>query len=359
MESTPRILRILDKAMHELEIDPEFEAVNDPLEEESRNRLKGNIKRDGCTESLYTWNKVIVDGHNRYSICKELNIPFSVVEMEFSDREEAILWMIDRQLGRRNLSKFKQGELVLRYEKLYAKRARENQGARNDLEGNFAPNSERSCRTVKKMAERAGIGHDTMNRIRKLAEEADEDTKKQLREGKISVNKAYTDLDKKTHEGQMKVCERCGKEKPVLEFPRSRGGLFFLPVCKECSSVEAPTMSTQPESEPNKTTSVAGDVSSQTSLELTYDRFDAYPDATRLDHPIEVPNNVGESARTARPFTFVQGQVHFALKNMLKELKIGLNWLSEEDRSRIPELLGMLEEASDQAKQMIKQEMED
>ena len=360
-QTTPRIIGVLEKGMWELKRDRAFEELFVPLEKDALTRLKANIEREGCTESVYTWNKVIVDGHNRYRICQETNTPFPVTEMEFTDKDEAILWMIDRQLGRRNLSPYERTTLALKREEMYARKAKARQRAGKKIDGvpHNCAEGEGKGETREHIAKEAGVSHNTVARVKRLIAKADDDTKRKLRRGEMSINRAITELDKKEHEGQTKICERCGKEKPVLEFPRSRGGTFYLPVCKECSSLDVSATATQPDSKSGNEPSKFEEARAQQSLELTYDRFDAYPDATRLDHPIEVPNNAGEPVRMPRPFSFVQGQVHFALKNMLKELRIGLNWLSQEDKSRIPELLGMLEEASSQAEQMIKKEMED
>ena len=47
----------------------------------------------------------ILDGHNRYEICQRHNLPFETYEIDgIEDREAAINWIIDNQLGRRNLT---------------------------------------------------------------------------------------------------------------------------------------------------------------------------------------------------------------------------------------------------------------
>jgi hypothetical protein len=46
----------------------------------------------------------LLDGHNRYAICQELGKPFSIIEMEFPDKDNAMLWILKNQLGRRNLN---------------------------------------------------------------------------------------------------------------------------------------------------------------------------------------------------------------------------------------------------------------
>jgi hypothetical protein len=47
---------------------------------------------------------VLLDGHNRYSICSDHNISYVTESISLIDRGAAIDWMIANQLGRRNLS---------------------------------------------------------------------------------------------------------------------------------------------------------------------------------------------------------------------------------------------------------------
>jgi hypothetical protein len=47
---------------------------------------------------------VLVDGHNRYKICKKNNIPYKVKKIDFKDIEEVKIWMVENQMGRRNLT---------------------------------------------------------------------------------------------------------------------------------------------------------------------------------------------------------------------------------------------------------------
>lgn len=54
---------------------------------------------------------ILIDGHNRYEICQKHGIHFEISEVAFSDRQEAINWIIDNQLGRRNLNPDQQSYL--------------------------------------------------------------------------------------------------------------------------------------------------------------------------------------------------------------------------------------------------------
>lgn len=53
----------------------------------------------------------MIDGHNRYEICQKHGIEFKTVEKEFENRDVVIDWIINNQLGRRNLSPTNQSYL--------------------------------------------------------------------------------------------------------------------------------------------------------------------------------------------------------------------------------------------------------
>lgn len=70
--------------------------------------LENSILTEGCREPLIVWEKnnslILVDGHNRYKICKKHSIPFKILKIQFENIEDAKLWMLDNQMGRRNLT---------------------------------------------------------------------------------------------------------------------------------------------------------------------------------------------------------------------------------------------------------------
>ena len=90
----------MEKKLRLLKIDEEFKTIIRPLKRKEFVQLEENIKADGCRDPIITWNGIIVDGHNRYEICSRHAIPFEVMEMDFSCREEAIAWICKNQLGR-------------------------------------------------------------------------------------------------------------------------------------------------------------------------------------------------------------------------------------------------------------------
>jgi hypothetical protein len=83
-----------------LKIDPEFEAIADPVAPIQDAVLERTLRRRGFLEwyyPVYVWKDTIVDGHRRYKICQRLGIPFAIKQVEFEDRMEAKIFII-RQL---------------------------------------------------------------------------------------------------------------------------------------------------------------------------------------------------------------------------------------------------------------------
>ena len=224
-----------DKKLHTLTIDPEFRDLIPPLNDDELTMLEESIVANGCESPLIVWNGVIVDGHNRHAICQKHNIPFAVTEKEFSSREDAMLWMLRNQLGRRNLNSYQRSELALKFEPLIASASEKRMLAGKAINPmqNSAQGQEKGT-TRKQIAEIAGVSHDTIKKVKKLNEAADEETKSKLRRGEVTVHKAYTELMQKEHENETRVCDRCKQEKPVASFsiPSNRHG--FSSLCKDC-----------------------------------------------------------------------------------------------------------------------------
>ncbi|MEZ4905308.1 MAG: hypothetical protein R2822_27895 [Spirosomataceae bacterium] len=84
-------------------------------------QLEDNIIKNSCKDALLLWETtqqmidentpnpnapayVLVDGHNRFQICSKRKINFNVQLMSFASIKEVKDYMIDLQLGRRNLN---------------------------------------------------------------------------------------------------------------------------------------------------------------------------------------------------------------------------------------------------------------
>lgn len=89
-----------------LSIDPEYEAMCPPLTDDEYRQLEENILSEGLVlMPLIVWDGTIIDGHNRYKIAQaHPGIEYQTRERQFENRYEAISWICNNQLGRRNLT---------------------------------------------------------------------------------------------------------------------------------------------------------------------------------------------------------------------------------------------------------------
>tara|TARA_Y100000310_G_scaffold272033_1_gene286800 strand:+ start:819 stop:1910 length:1092 start_codon:yes stop_codon:yes gene_type:complete len=202
-----------------MKIDNELKNLIPPLAEDEINQLENNLKNEGwrSNERIITWEGFIVDGHNRYSLCQKHNIKFITEEKKFNDKNEVILWMIDNQLGRRNIPDYARVELNLRKEDLISL----GQGFRSDLTLNKV-----KLDTNKQIAKESHVGHDTVSKVKFIRDNADEETKKELRRGnkELSINKVYIDLKKKK---QREDVIQEFKEAPKLEESKRKYSIIY------------------------------------------------------------------------------------------------------------------------------------
>jgi hypothetical protein len=89
-----------------IKIDPEFRDLIPPLAEVELKQLHDNITSRGCLTPLVVWKEegILLDGHNRYAICKKCDYEYDVKELKFPSRDQAKDWVILNQLGRRNIN---------------------------------------------------------------------------------------------------------------------------------------------------------------------------------------------------------------------------------------------------------------
>jgi hypothetical protein len=97
-----------------IKTDPEFRDLLSPLADEEEKLLRSSIQHEGCLQPLIVEQGLglLIDGHNRFRICNELDIPFDVKSVSIGSKEQAKRWIIQNQLGRRNITKDKFDELI-------------------------------------------------------------------------------------------------------------------------------------------------------------------------------------------------------------------------------------------------------
>lgn len=104
-------------------VNEELKAYIDPMTSEEYEALERSILAEGCRDALVLWGNILVDGHNRYGICRKHDLPFQTVQnTRFQSMDDVHLWMIEQHLGRRSVSDFQRGVLALRKREILAER---------------------------------------------------------------------------------------------------------------------------------------------------------------------------------------------------------------------------------------------
>ena len=160
-------------------VDPTLEAVCLPLAEDELELLEKLILRDGCQDALKVWDRdgelILLDGHNRLKICNRHGLPFDTSTIEIESIDEAIVWIVDNQRGRRNVATKEHLDYISgkRYE------AQKNINLLRDEKGVFkscAPGPDdlvvdksHASSTAKERAKDEGVSHFTIDQNRKFA----------------------------------------------------------------------------------------------------------------------------------------------------------------------------------------------
>ena len=222
-------------------IDPELQSLIPPLTDEEFSQLKENIKQDECRDPLVVWageepnnckdcheNKrgfdkeptddgtafvctdcgywhnyphILLDGHNRYKICQELNYGYEIEEKHFKSHDDAKIWIIRNQFGRRNISTYDRARLALRMKEIVAAKAKENlkapTGGKKGL--TLQKSGKSKVETDKQVAKSAGVSHDTIHKVDTIEKKATPKQKKELVLGETTINTVYREIKGTAH----------------------------------------------------------------------------------------------------------------------------------------------------------------
>jgi hypothetical protein len=179
--------------MH-ITVNQELLAYIDPLTTDEHDALERSLLAEGCRDALVLWGEVLVDGHNRYGICRKHGIPFNTVQNTlFKSMDDVHLWMIEQHLGRRSLSDFQRGVLALRKKAILADRAKPTVG---DESTGSVPAVEPVVAEAKvsreAIAKEARISSNAISQIEKIQKSAAPELVAAVKAGTISINAAAT-----------------------------------------------------------------------------------------------------------------------------------------------------------------------
>ena len=183
---------ITARLSHELHIDPEFASIIPPLTPDEFSLLEQSIIDEGCRDAIVVWGNIIIDGHNRYRICTAHNIPYRTKPIDFASRSDAMLWMFQNQLARRNLTDFQRIEMARKFEDAVKAQAKQRM-----LAGKSDPMMKSSKGTSREiLGAMSGVYPQTYEHAVAVLDNATPEVIEAARKGEISINKAYITIQK-------------------------------------------------------------------------------------------------------------------------------------------------------------------
>jgi ParB-like chromosome segregation protein Spo0J len=192
-------------AIMSLRVNPEYEKLLPKMSDEEFAELKASIETEGQHYPIVVnENLEVLDGHHRFRACVELGIEPDFEVRRFEDKLLEKKFVIEANLRRRHLNNFQLVELgvpLLEIEKELAKK-RQVTGAKNgrNMQLGLAPDDAKSAfpafkgKATAAVAKKVGVSTRTFERGKKILEKASEEDKQQLREGKASISKVYSEV---------------------------------------------------------------------------------------------------------------------------------------------------------------------
>ena len=164
--------------MPKLNINQRYKDLIPLLSEDEFRSLEESILAQGCRDTIKIWNDTIVDGHNRYAICTKHDIPFRTSQVRIKSQSGAIVWIIDNQLGRRNLTSAARISLAMQKVEMLRK---QDPGAK--------------IHARKATAKLAGVSENTVYKYMKIRKIGEPGLVSQVESGEKKIGEAYGQLE--------------------------------------------------------------------------------------------------------------------------------------------------------------------
>lgn len=213
----------------ELKTDPDFEAMFPPVVGEEYDNLKASIAEHGVMDSIKTWNGVIVDGHTRFRICKELGInEVRVAEIGFNKKSEAMSFMLTYQKGRRKMN---EEQVVLANDRIKAQLKREAKERQAEYYGNqydrksgvtanlpeVHTKKSNTGEVMEQLAKNAGKSRHTYEGMEYIVHNGTREQIDRLNKGE-SVSGLQREVMAMKQGKTERICLKCGRSLPFSEF---------------------------------------------------------------------------------------------------------------------------------------------
>ncbi len=217
----------------DLVIDEELKALIPPLSDDERRQLGDNLLAyGGARDPLIVWLKngirTLIDGHNRYEICTQYKLKFQIEALEFSTKDDAKIWMIDNQKGRRNLTdgwkwelaQAKKSILGVKHEAERKDRRVSNVDTRED------DKKSESGRTRNELAKDLGWSTGKVAMADKVWSSATSEVKEKVKAGDVSINQAYQEIRKEEKKQKQQEALHARSDDKARKTAKLKNSLF-------------------------------------------------------------------------------------------------------------------------------------
>jgi DNA modification methylase/ParB-like chromosome segregation protein Spo0J len=253
-------MSIISSSTKNIKINPEYSKLVNPLSNLEYEALTNSIKEDGLHYHIIINSKgEILDGHHRYKICKDLDIPIKYEIKYFDNLIEEKRFVIDINLKRRQLNDFQKAELAYKLEDLYKEQARLRQLSKlknvkdklptsslgsNDRNDNDNDNDNDNSitkevvkgRTSEVVSKKNDLSPKTYQRARTIIENGSEEVKEKLRNNKTTISKEYDKIrrDQKREELISQMNSNTGNNKTEINNVKL--------ICNDFSKIDSETI---------------------------------------------------------------------------------------------------------------------
>ena len=160
----------------------EYDELLPPLPPLEYENLKESIESNGQHMPIVVnEHDVILDGHHRYRICKELEIEPKVIIKKFETKEQEAIYVIDVNAARRQMVTLARVQLQLKKKPFIQKIAKKNQA-----QGTDTPTHTRA-----ELSQAAGTSEDTFSKCEVIIESKNEKVINSVLAGVCTINTAY------------------------------------------------------------------------------------------------------------------------------------------------------------------------
>ena len=175
-----------------IKVSQEYASLVPQLSAEEYESLRQSIKENGLyVPIMVNQDGIVLDGHHRYRICRELGIEHKTLVKEFKEKLDEQLFVIDCNLKRRQLNNFQRTELALKSKSILTEIAKKNMSLGGKGSKVLETLDEKGV--AEEIGKIAGVSHETVRKADKLLDSAPDDVIEKLRTGDMSISQAFAE----------------------------------------------------------------------------------------------------------------------------------------------------------------------